>query len=257
MSSNIIKISGRITHDLQLQTINNVNFLNFTIAHTHGFGDKASTMFFRCVCFGKTAEFITKHFSKGSGIVVTGDLRNNNYEKNGQKHYNVDINVSSVDFMDGNASINTVLLTGNLVAEPQTKLNNGDKSVARFLVAARKNYKVAENKPSADFINVVTFGKQAEAASKYLSKGSKVDIKGYFSVRAYDSTDITGKPIKKYQYDVIVDQFGLSFLDKKNKDEANTSQEIRPIQSTPSNSPQTSYVASPYFVLDDDDDLPF
>lgn len=256
MASNIIKISGRITHDLQLQTSSNTNFLNFTIAHTHGFGDKAITMFFKCVCFGRTAEFITKHFSKGSGIIITGDLRNNNYEKNGQKHYNVDINVSSVDFMDGAASINTVLLTGNLVAEPQTKLNTGDKSIARFLVAARKNYKVAENKPTADFINVVTFGKQAETVAKYLSKGSKVDINGYFSVREYELKDESGTSVKKYQYDVIVNQFGVSFLDKKNKETENTPPISNP-QPQYSHSPTPAPSVYPYFSLEEDDDLPF
>jgi len=54
--------------------------------------------FFRYVAFGKTAEFIGKYFKKGSKMLVTGELNNNNYEKDGVKHYQDQIVIDTVEF---------------------------------------------------------------------------------------------------------------------------------------------------------------
>ncbi len=54
--------------------------------------------FFKYVAFGKTAEFISKYFVKGSKMLVTGEINNNNYEKDGVKHYGVQIMIDTVEF---------------------------------------------------------------------------------------------------------------------------------------------------------------
>lgn len=54
--------------------------------------------FFQYVAFGATADFISKYFVKGSKMLITGELNNNNYEKDGQKVFGVQILIDSVEF---------------------------------------------------------------------------------------------------------------------------------------------------------------
>ena len=54
--------------------------------------------FFKYTAFGKTAEFISKYFKKGSKMLMTGEVQNNNYEKDGVKHYGVQIIIDNVEF---------------------------------------------------------------------------------------------------------------------------------------------------------------
>ena len=51
--------------------------------------------------WGKNAENCANFIGKGRLVCVEGSLQNNNYEdKNGTKHYNVEINASKVEFLD-------------------------------------------------------------------------------------------------------------------------------------------------------------
>lgn len=54
--------------------------------------------FFKYTAFGSTADFIAKYFKKGSKMLMTGEIQNNNYEKDGVKHYGVQIIIDSVEF---------------------------------------------------------------------------------------------------------------------------------------------------------------
>lgn len=60
--------------------------------------------FFNFVAWGKTAETIGKYTSKGTKIVIDGEIRNNNYEKDGVKHYSTQIAVNSFDFCESKKS---------------------------------------------------------------------------------------------------------------------------------------------------------
>lgn len=58
------------------------------------------TDFFRCSCWGKLAEVVEKHCGKGTKLLVAGKLKNNNYEKNGQKVYSNEIVIDSLEFLE-------------------------------------------------------------------------------------------------------------------------------------------------------------
>ena len=91
--------TGYIASDVELkQTPDGTSVTSFSIAvkrpHTK---DKAD--FFKVVCWRKTAEFVSKFFSKGSGIEVVGYLQTRSWEdQNGEKRYAVDIVAEEVDF---------------------------------------------------------------------------------------------------------------------------------------------------------------
>ena len=55
--------------------------------------------FINCTAWRSTAEFIARYFSKGSKIVVEGQLRNNDYtDQNNVKHYSMDVQIENVEF---------------------------------------------------------------------------------------------------------------------------------------------------------------
>lgn len=56
--------------------------------------------FFNYTAFGKQAEFVEKYLKKGSKIMVTGHLMNNNYEKDGQKIYRDVIITEEIEFAE-------------------------------------------------------------------------------------------------------------------------------------------------------------
>ena len=95
--------------------------------------------------------------------------------------------------------MNTVLLCGRLVRDPETR-NSGDSTTTRYTLAVDRRFK-REGQPSADFINCVTFGKNAEFASKYLTKGVKIIVKGRIQTGSYTKQDGT----KVYTTDIVVE----------------------------------------------------
>jgi len=58
------------------------------------------TDFFRCTCWNRLAEVVEKHCSKGTKLLIVGRLKNNNYEKNGQKVYSNEIVIESLEFLE-------------------------------------------------------------------------------------------------------------------------------------------------------------
>lgn len=60
---------------------------------------KYDSDFFNLVAWDKTAEFFGRYLAKGSKVLIEGRLQNNDYtDKNGSKHYAVDVIVENVEF---------------------------------------------------------------------------------------------------------------------------------------------------------------
>jgi single-strand DNA-binding protein len=62
---------------------------------------KERTDWHRCTLWGKRAEALAKHLTKGTKILVEGRIQYDQYEKDGQKMYSTDINVTNVVFCGG------------------------------------------------------------------------------------------------------------------------------------------------------------
>jgi len=94
--------------------------------------------------------------------------------------------------------LNKVFLMGRLTKDPDVR---GDESkVARYTLAVDRRYK-KEGEAEADFINIVSFGKAAEFAEKYLKKGTKMVITGRIQTGSYTNKD--GQ--KVYTTDVVAE----------------------------------------------------
>ena len=104
---NLVIIMGRLTSDPDIRTSNDgKSIAKLSVAVNRKFkreGD-ADADFFNCVAFGKNSEFIEKYFHKGMKAVITGELRNNHYEKDGVKHYSEQIAISSIEFAESKST---------------------------------------------------------------------------------------------------------------------------------------------------------
>lgn len=56
--------------------------------------------FFRCTCWNRLAEAVGKHCCRGTKLLIAGRLKNNNYEKDGQKIYSNEILIESLEFLE-------------------------------------------------------------------------------------------------------------------------------------------------------------
>jgi single-strand DNA-binding protein len=103
---NNVQIIGRITADPELrQTQSGISSCRFTIAVNRKFKNKDTDQydadFITCVAWRQTAEFVSRYFSKGSMICVSGSLRSGSYtDKNHSDvtHYTTDVYVDGVEF---------------------------------------------------------------------------------------------------------------------------------------------------------------
>jgi single-strand DNA-binding protein len=106
--------------------------------------------------------------------------------------------------------LNKAFIIGNLTRDPELKALPSGMRVASFSVATNRVWKDQNGvkQESADYHNVVVFGRQAETVSQYMKKGSNVFIEGRMQTRSWDAPD--GK--KQYRTEVIADrvQFGSS-----------------------------------------------
>lgn len=100
---------GNLTRDPEIRYSqgSNTAIARFAIAVNRRFvreGDPDSD-FFNCTAFGKQAEFVEKYFHKGSRMLLTGRVQNDNYtNKNGEKVYSVQIIAEEIEFAERKAA---------------------------------------------------------------------------------------------------------------------------------------------------------
>ncbi len=90
------------------------------------------------------------------------------------------------------ASLNKVLLIGNLGRDPEVRFTPGGTAVANFTLATTERWSDAtsgERKEKTEWHRVVVWGKQAEIAGEYLRKGRQVFIEGSLQTREWTDRD--------------------------------------------------------------------
>lgn len=100
--------------------------------------------------------------------------------------------------------MNSVALLGRMTKDLDLKTGGAkNTSFGRFNLAVNRNYKNADGKYDADFINCLAFGKTAEIIAKYFKKGSQIAVIGHIQTGNYTNKD--GQ--KVYTTEVVVDGF--------------------------------------------------
>lgn len=105
------------------------------------------------------------------------------------------------------ASVNKVILLGNLGRDPETRYTTGGDAVTNLRIATTETWKdkSGEKQEKTEWHSVVLFGRQAEIAGEYLKKGRSVYIEGRLQTRKY--TDKDG--VEKYSTEVVADRMQL------------------------------------------------
>jgi len=105
--------------------------------------------------------------------------------------------------------LNKAILIGNLTRDPELRSLPTGVKVCSFSIATNRVWKDKNGarQESADFHNVVVFGRQAETVAQYMKKGSSILVEGRMQTRSWEDKT-TGE--KKYRTEVIADrtQFG-------------------------------------------------
>lgn len=118
--------------------------------------------------------------------------------------------------------MNKVILIGRLTREPDIHWSQGEEQtcIARYTLAVDRKY--GREKKNADFISCIVFGKAAEFAEKWLTKGLKIAVVGRIQTGSY--TNREGQ--KVYTTDVVIEE--QEFMESKsasqNDTESNTQQ---------------------------------
>ena len=104
-------------------------------------------------------------------------------------------------------NLNKVFLVGRLTRDPQVKSLPSGSQVANFGLATDRFFvdKNKQKQQQTEFHNIVMFGRLAELASQYLTKGSLVLIEGRLQTRNWQ--DAAG--IQKYRTEIIAERMQL------------------------------------------------
>lgn len=142
--------------------------------------------------------------------------------------------------------MNKVILMGRLTRDPEVRYTQSENPlcIARYTLAIDRRGRGNEE-TSADFPNIIAFGKSGEFAEKYFRKGMKILVTGRIQTGSYDDKD--GK--KVYTTDVVAED--QEFCESKN------SQSNHEDQNTSKNSQTTDSDGFMNIPKGIDDELPF
>lgn len=149
------------------------------------------------------------------------------------------------------ASLNKVMLIGNLGRDIELRYTPSGQARAEFSMATSRNFKRNDEwVEETDWHNIVMWGERAERAAEQLRKGKQVYVEGRLSTRSWDD-EKTGD--KKYRTEVIADRvFALG-----RKEEGETPSFVPPAEGFGSTEPVPSPTTGTQKGINDFDDLPF
>ena len=104
--------------------------------------------------------------------------------------------------------VNKVILIGNLGRDPEIRSTTSGMAVANFSLATNRkwNDRDGNRQEQTEWHNIVCFGRQAEIAGQYLTRGKKIYVEGRLQTRSWDDRN-TGE--KKYRTEVVCDNFQM------------------------------------------------
>jgi single-strand DNA-binding protein len=89
------------------------------------------------------------------------------------------------------ASLNRVILIGNLTADPELRYTPGGTARVRFSIALNRQFKDASGKlqDEVTFVPIVVWGTQAENCANYLRKGRSIAVEGRLRIDSFENAD--------------------------------------------------------------------
>jgi len=107
-------------------------------------------------------------------------------------------------------SVNIAILVGNVTRDPEVRQTPNGQSIATFGLATNREWVTnGEKKQSAEFHEIVAWGRLAEICEQFVKKGKLLDIEGYVKTRSWEAEDGT----KKFKTEVVAQD--IIMLDKR------------------------------------------
>ena len=105
------------------------------------------------------------------------------------------------------ASVNKVILLGNLGRDPETRYTTGGDAVTNLNIATSEQWKdkSGEKQEKTEWHRVAFFGKLAEIAGEYLKKGSQIYVEGRLQTRKWQDKD----GADRYTTEIIADRMQM------------------------------------------------
>lgn len=177
------------------------------------------------------------------------------------------------------ASLNKVMLIGNLTRDPELRYTPKGSAVCDLALAVNRRYttEAGERQEETTYLDVVVWGRQAELAQQYLSKGRAVFIEGRLQMDTWEDKQ-TGQRRNKIK--IVAEN--MQFLDSRGAGNERGGpddhgggapppqsrppqragggggyQQQRPPQRQQSNAPEEDYGEGPITDGLDEDDIPF
>ena len=149
------------------------------------------------------------------------------------------------------ANFNKVILAGNLTRDPELRYTPNGKAIAKFGMAINRNWTTdtGEKKEEVTFVDIDSFGRQAEVISQYLKKGRPVLVEGRLKLDQWDDKQ-SGQ--KRSRLGVVLESF--SFLDSGRGGDGGSAEAPRPRPPSTPNAPAASPEEPP---APSEDDVPF
>ena len=104
--------------------------------------------------------------------------------------------------------LNKVLLIGNLGRDPEVRSLPSGQPVANFTLATTRKWrdKNGQKQEQTEWHRIVCFGKQAEIAGQYLTKGKQIYVEGRIQTKSWEDRQ-SGE--KKYSTEIVCDNFQM------------------------------------------------
>jgi single-strand DNA-binding protein len=104
--------------------------------------------------------------------------------------------------------VNKVILVGNLGRDPEMRTTPSGQTLAKFSVATTRRWKDREGnrQEATEWHNVVCWGRQAEVAGQFLTKGKQIYLEGRLQTDSWEDRE-TGK--KMYRTEVVCENFQM------------------------------------------------
>jgi single-strand DNA-binding protein len=104
--------------------------------------------------------------------------------------------------------LNKVMIIGNLGRDPEVRTTPSGQAVANFTVATNRKWKDRDGnlQEKTEWHQVVCWGRQAEVAGQYLTKGKLIYVEGRLETRSWDDKTHGDK---RYRTEIICDNFQM------------------------------------------------
>ena len=141
--------------------------------------------------------------------------------------------------------VNKVILVGNLGRDPELRSTPSGQQVASFSLATNRKWKDRDGnrQEQTEWHNIVCWGRQAEIAGQYLTKGRQIFVEGRIQTQSWEDRQ-SGE--KKYRTEIVCENFQM-LGQRGDQPESGGYRPEEQISPPPSDSGGTA----------DDDDIPF